>query len=34
MQTLIGIGVDLTGIATRSTLQSGITYALARSRQS
>lgn len=28
-QTLIGLGVELSGIVTRSTLQSGITYAMA-----
>ena len=27
-QTLVGLGVDLTGIVTRSTLQSGIAFAL------
>jgi rsbT co-antagonist protein RsbR len=30
-QTLVGLGVDLGGIVTRSTLQSGITYALGQS---
>jgi rsbT co-antagonist protein RsbR len=30
-QTLVGLGVDLSGIVTRSTLQSGITFALGRS---
>jgi rsbT co-antagonist protein RsbR len=29
-QTLVGLGVDLSGIVTSSTLQSGITYALRR----
>jgi len=29
-QTLVGLGVDMGGIITRSTLQSGITYALGR----
>jgi rsbT co-antagonist protein RsbR len=29
-QTLVGLGVDLTGIVTRSTLQSGIAFAFAR----
>jgi anti-anti-sigma regulatory factor len=27
-QTLVQIGADLSGIVTRSTLQSGITYAM------
>ena len=31
-QTLIGLGVDMTGIVTRSTLQSGIAYALDRAK--
>jgi len=30
-QTLVGLGVDLSGIITRSTVQSGIAYALERS---
>jgi PAS domain S-box-containing protein len=30
-QTLVGLGIDLAGIITRGTLQSGITYALGRS---
>jgi anti-anti-sigma factor len=29
-QTLVGLGVDLTGIVTRSTLQNGIVFALSR----
>lgn len=29
-QTLVGLGIDLSGITTRSTLQSGIQYALSR----
>jgi rsbT co-antagonist protein RsbR len=29
-QTLVGLGVDLSGIVTRSTLQSGIAFAIER----
>lgn len=32
-QTLVSLGVDLSGIVTRSTLQSGIAEALGRSTQ-
>jgi anti-anti-sigma regulatory factor len=31
-QTLVGLGVDLSGIVTRSTLQSGIAFALGRDK--
>jgi rsbT co-antagonist protein RsbR len=33
-QTLVGLGIDLRGIITRASLQSGITYALGRRQQS
>lgn len=33
-QTLVGLGVDLTGMVTRGTLQSGIAYAVGRFEQS
>lgn len=29
-QTLVNLGIDLSGIVTRSTLQSGVAYAMAR----
>jgi rsbT co-antagonist protein RsbR len=32
-QTMVGLGVDLKGIVTRGTLQSGIAYAVGRLEQ-